>query len=279
MENSGQLMFTIQQVARILDVVPGTIRNWEREELFIARRSENNYRVYDFADISFLKKIRDLSVDRRLSYSVIREMLHLQIREHNARSDESTKQQSDGARKLLSKKWRDFREKSGYTLEEVSSEVGISPSYLSKIENGLANISFEILERLAEFYNQNILFFFEEDRPPRKKVERMGGTPVNIGLEGVEIQNLIAGADAHLKAMYYQVEPGCGNYHEHSHFGEEFVYLLEGELHVTLNDSEEYRLEPGDSFFFHSTEKHKWINPGTVPARVLWVYSPFRDER
>jgi DNA-binding transcriptional MerR regulator/quercetin dioxygenase-like cupin family protein len=279
MENSGQLMFTIQQVARILKVVPGTIRNWEKESLFIARRGDNNYRVYDFADISFLKRIRDLSVDRRLSYSVIREMLHLQIRERNARSDESTTQQSDGARKLLSHKWRYFREQSGYTLEEVSSEVGISPSYLSKIENGLANISFEILERLAEYYNQNILFFFEEERPPRKKVERMGGTPVSIGLDGVDIQSLIAGEDAHLKAMYYSVEPGCGNYHEHSHFGEEFVYVLEGEIRFTLNDSEDYHLEAGDSFFFHSTEKHKWINPGKVPSRVLWVYSPFRDER
>jgi DNA-binding transcriptional MerR regulator/quercetin dioxygenase-like cupin family protein len=277
-EPSGQLLFTIHQVAKILDVVPATIRNWERHKLFIARRGENNYRAYDFDDITFLKRIRELSIDRRLSYSVIQEMLHLPIRERNARSEEPADEQAQDARKLLSEKWRKFREEGGYTLEAVSDAVGISPSYLSKIENGLANISFEILERLAEFYNQNILFFFEEDKPPQKMVPRGTGTPVNIGLPGVYIQNLVAGKDAHLKAMYYDVKPECGNFHDHSHFGEEFLYVLQGQIHFTLNDTEHYRLSAGDSFFFHSNEKHKWINPGDSDAKVLWVYSPFREE-
>jgi DNA-binding transcriptional MerR regulator/quercetin dioxygenase-like cupin family protein len=277
MQSSGQLLFTIQQVARILNVVPGTIRNWERENLFVARRSENNYRVFDFNDISFLKRIRDLSVDRRLSYDVIREMLLLEIRERNARSEDDTTQQADGARKLLSKKWRQFRVEGGKTLEEVSTAVGISPSYLSKIENGLANISYEILERLAEYYDQNILFFFEEESNPRKKIAREEGTPVDIGLPGVNIWSLVAGQGAHMKAMFYSVDPQCGNFHDHSHFGEEFLYILEGEIEFTLNDQEVYRLQKGDSFFFHSREKHKWLNPSAIKAQVLWVYSPFRE--
>jgi len=277
MQSSGKLLFTIQQVARILNVVPGTIRNWERENLFIARRGENNYRVFDFDDISFLKRIRDLSVDRRLSYDVIREMLLLDIRERNARSEDDTTQQADGARQLLSKKWRQFRVDGGKTLEEVSTAVGISPSYLSKIENGLANISYEILERLAEYYDQNILFFFEEESNPRKKIAREEGTPVDIGLPGVNIWSLVAGQGAHMKAMFYSVDPRCGNFHDHSHFGEEFLYILEGEIEFTLNDQEVYLLQKGDSFFFHSREKHKWLNPSDTRAQVLWVYSPFRE--
>ena len=277
MQSSGKLLFTIQQVARILNVVPGTIRNWERENLFVARRSENNYRVFDFDDISFLKRIRDLSVDRRLSYDVIRQMLLLDIRERNARSEEDTAQQADGARKLLSKRWRQFRVEAGKTLEEVGTAVGISPSYLSKIENGLANISYEILERLAEYYGQNILYFFEEENNTRKKIAREEGTPVDIGLPGVNIWSLVAGQGAHIKAMFYSVDPQCGNFHDHSHFGEEFLYILEGEIEFILNDTEIYRLQKGDSFFFHSREKHKWLNPAEIKAQVLWVYSPFRE--
>jgi DNA-binding transcriptional MerR regulator/quercetin dioxygenase-like cupin family protein len=277
MKSGENLLFTIQQVARILDVVPGTIRNWERENLFVARRGGNNYRVFDFNDISFLKRIRDLSVDRRLNYDIIRQMLLMEIRERSARPDEDTSKKADGARKLLSKKWHQFRVEAKKTLEEVSTAVGISPSYLSKIENGHANISYEILERLAEFYDQNILFFFEEDSKPRKQIARMEGTPVDIGLPGVNIWSLIAGKDAHLKAMFYTVEPQCGNFHDHSHFGEEFLYILKGEILFTLNDTEEYRLREGDSFFFHSREKHKWINPSESKAQVIWVYSPFKE--
>lgn len=275
MKNAEKLVFTIQQVARILDVVPGTIRNWEREQLFVARRGKNNYRIYDFKDISLLKRIKELSIDRRLNYDIIRQMLITEIAEQKARLEDNAVEKAAGARKFLSRKWRQMRLEANKTLEEVSSAVGISPSYLSKIENGHANISFEILERLAEFYGQNILFFFEENGTTRKQIGITEGTPVDIGLAGVHIRNLVAIKDAHLKAMFYSVEPQCGNVHDHSHFGEEFLHVLEGEILFTLNDNEEYRLRAGDSFFFHSKEKHRWINPGEKTARLIWIYSPF----
>jgi len=276
--SSEKLLFTIQQVARILDVVPGTIRNWERQKLFSARRGKNNYRVFDFEDISFLKRIRDLSVDRRLSYDVIRQMLVLDIRERNSKQNTTSGETSQGHSSLLSKKWHQFRVDAGKTLEEVSSAVGISASYLSKIENGRANISYEILERLAEYYNQNILYFFEEDSAPRKKIAKGEGTPVQIGLSGVDIFSLISGKDAHLKAMHYTIEPGCGNFHNHRHFGEEFLYVLEGEIEITLNDTETHHLTTGDSFFFHSEEQHRWNNPSQKNTQILWIYSPFREQ-
>ena len=278
MSSNENIFFTIQQIARILDVVPGTIRNWEKQNLFTARRGENNYRVYDFEDIAFLKRIKDLSVDRRLSYDVIRQMLILDIRENNSRAEKKPEKNKRKDKNFLSKKWHEFRIDTGKTLEEVSEAVGISPSYLSKIENGRANISYEILERLSEYYNQNILYFFEEETNPRKKIAKEEGTPVKIGIEGVNIWNLIAGKNAHLKAMYYSIEPQCGNYHDHSHFGEEFLYVLDGELEIILNDTEVYNLHAGDSFFFHSQEKHKWMNPSDKNAQVIWVYSPFKEQ-
>ncbi len=278
MSNSENIFFTIQQIARILDVVPGTIRNWEKQELFTARRGENNYRVYDFEDIAFLKRIRNLSIDRRLSYDVIRQMLILDIRQNNSRSKNKSVENKKNDRNFLSKKWRQLRIDTGETLEEVSEAVGISPSYLSKIENGRANISYEILERLSEYYNQNILYFFEEESNHRKKIAHKEGTPVKIGLQGVSIWNLIAGENAHIKAMHYFIEPRCGNFHEHSHFGEEFIYVLEGEIKITLNESEVYHLHSGDSFFFHSEERHKWMNPSDKNAQVIWVYSPFKEQ-
>ena len=278
MSSQENIFFTIQQIAKILDVVPGTIRNWEKQKLFTARRGENNYRVYDFEDIAFLKRIKDLSIDRRLSYDVIRQMLILDIRENISRAENKSAKNTRKDRNFLSKKWHKFRIDTGKTLEEVSEAVGISPSYLSKIENGRANISYEILERLSEYYNQNILYFFEEESNHRRKIAKKQGTPVKIGIPGVNIWNLVAGENAHIKAMYYSIDPQSGNYHDHSHFGEEFLYVLEGEIEITLNDSEVFHLHSGDSFFFHSEEKHKWINPSDKKAQIIWVYSPFREQ-
>ncbi|MFP4179074.1 MAG: cupin domain-containing protein [Spirochaetaceae bacterium] len=276
MKSNDELLFNINQVAKQIGVVPGTIRNWEKEGLFAARRTKNNYRVYSFEDISFLKRIKELSVDQRLSYDMIKKMLHLQIMQQTSER-ENGNSNPQHSKKFLSRKWRALREDSGYTLDEVSSSLGISPSYLSKIETGQANISFDILQSLANFYNQNILFFFEEEDRNTKLIKHNEGSKIDIGLTGVDIRNLVADPTAHVKSMFYTVQPGCGNYHDHSHFGEEFVYLIEGTLEFTLNESQVYSMEPGDSLFFHSSETHRWINNGDSVATALWIYSPFKD--
>ena len=36
----------------------------------------------------------------------------------------------------------------------------------------------------------------------------------------------------------------------------------------------EYRLKPGDSFYFESATPHRWFNPGRTETRVLWVNTP-----
>ena len=67
------------------------------------------------------------------------------------------------SKKLISKKWREIREQQGYTLEEVSREVGISAAHLSKLENGNANLSLDILNKLALFYHESPLYFMLTD--------------------------------------------------------------------------------------------------------------------
>ena len=60
--SSDDVLFNINQVAKMLGVVPATIRNWEKNGLFVAKRKSNNYRVFDFDDIELLKKIKVYSL-------------------------------------------------------------------------------------------------------------------------------------------------------------------------------------------------------------------------
>ena len=59
----------------------------------------------------------------------------------------------------------------------------------------------------------------------------------------------------------------------YTHEGEEFIYVLRGDLEITV-DGEEYSLKTGDSFYFESATPHRWRNPGRKETLLLWVNTP-----
>lgn len=277
-QEDDDVLFNINQVAKVLDVVPATIRNWEKAGLFTAKRKDNNYRVYNLDDIEILKKIRTLSIDKQMGSVAIKSIITTDLHRPPYLSGQGNNEtQSKYSKKLLSDKWRESREKMGLTLEEVSAQVGISTSYLSKIENGLANISIELLNKLAIFYGESILYFFELEGEERV-VKKGSGEIADIGLPGVLMESLISQKHHVLFPMLFTIEPGGGDPHTHHHHGEEFIYVLSGKLKVTLNYEEEYILKQGDSLFFKSFDYHSWVNIGTKETKLIWVHSPIEAQ-
>ena len=65
-----------------------------------------------------------------------------------------------------------------------------------------------------------------------------------------------------------------------THEGEDFVYIIEGEILYEVNGSH-YHLKAGDTLHFPSSLPHRATNVGTVPARELWVGTTpiFKDSR
>lgn len=273
--NNDEVLFNINQVAKILGVVPATIRNWEKSGLFTAKRKNNNYRVYSLDDIEILKKIRTYSIEQKMGNLGIKSIMMPGMKKPPIISSVENKDSgSKYSKKLLTSKWKERREKMNLTLEEVSSQINISSSYLSKIENGQANISYEILDKLAAFYGESVLYFFEKDADDSRLIREGCGEIAEIGLHGVKMESLISQRQHFLFPMMFTVEPGCGSVETHRHHGEEFIYMLSGKLEVSLNYNEIYTLKKGDSMYFKSFEYHSWINNGKKSAKLLWVHSP-----
>ncbi len=274
-ENNAELFFSINEVAKLLGVVPATIRNWEKQEFFVAKRSSNAYRIYSLEDIESLKKIKQYSIDDKMGSKAIKNLLVTQSSlPPLLGSADPYDTTTSPSRKLIGSKWKLYRDKLALTLEEVASQVGISTSYLSKIENGQANISYEILERLASFYGESVLHFFEPEEENRVIVEKGTGEPVQTGIPGVTLESLISQKEHILFPMMFYVEPGAGAPETHQHHGEEFIYIISGSFRVTLNHTEIYEMNSGDSMYFKSTAFHSWMNPGKKTSQILWVHSP-----
>ena len=261
-----EMYFNINHVAKMLDVVPATIRNWEKAGLFTAKRRGNNYRVFSVEDIELLKKIKQYSIDESMNIALIKKVLANDV-------NTAMPVKRNYPKKIYYKKLREYREARKYTLEDVSGMVGISSSYLSKVENGQSNISINLLSRLAEFYGESLITFLGAENEEQNCVVYDGeGTPMDTLLNGVEIKSL-----THYTAFQpvtFTVAPGCGDFKSHRHSsGQEFIYVLSGKLQVTLDEKNVYLLKDNDSISFASTRMHNWHNSGKSTLKLLWIHS------
>jgi glyoxylate utilization-related uncharacterized protein len=58
--------------------------------------------------------------------------------------------------------------------------------------------------------------------------------------------------------------------------GQEFCYVLKGSFNATVNDNQ-YNLEEGDGFYFHSRRPHLFKNTSKKDAELLWIITPHNN--
>lgn len=164
-------------------------------------------------------------------------------------------------------------------LRDVAAKVSCSESLISKIERNRAVPSLRMLHRLAAALDTSIAGLLTPGPTDDDIVRRDGERPV-IRLDStgegahIMLERLIAHrAGLLLEANIHIVEPGAESDGAIEHEGEEVGYVLEGELQLWVDD-ERYWLGPGDVFYFRSNRRHRYRNPGSTLARVLWVNTP-----
>ena len=127
------------------------------------------------------------------------------------------------------------------------------------------------LRKLARYYKTNILEFHDTTEPNQNLVKPKSRKVLEAG-PGVRME-LLAWGNTVMEPHLFRVAPNAGSGESYTHVGEEFLYILKGELQIFLRD-EEFRLKTGDSFYFESAVPHKWTNLGRVETLILWVNTP-----
>jgi transcriptional regulator with XRE-family HTH domain len=184
---------------------------------------------------------------------------------------------ADIADMRISTKVRHARRLRGLTLKEVAETAGCSESLLSKIENGNTNPSLKMLQRLALALGLTVGQFFAQENQSGNVVMRAASrSRFATGRDGMgdEVEPLAphTGGDL-LECHLHHIPPGGGSGGNFQHQGEEFGYVLEGEMELIV-DGEKHNARTGDSFRFSSEKIHSWSNKGNKTARVLWINTP-----
>jgi DNA-binding transcriptional MerR regulator/mannose-6-phosphate isomerase-like protein (cupin superfamily) len=252
----------IGDVAKKVGVSPSVIRSWESLGLARPRRTESKYRLYSAEDVKLLKRARFLRKVRGLNAAAIVQLLKREGKVAPA---------ADGSAGAIGAHLRLLRARRKLSLAQVAQAVGISVGFLSALERSQMSGSVGTLRKLARFYKTNILDFFDAGGASSRQV-RPGERKVLEAGAGVRME-LLAWGNTIMEPHLFRIAPDAGSGDPYTHEGEEFIYVLRGELAIAV-ESNEYRLRPGDSFYFESATPHRWRNPGRGETWVLWVNTP-----
>lgn len=252
----------IGDVARKVGVSPSVIRTWESLGLTRPRRTESKYRLYSEDDVKLLKRARFLRKVRGLNAAAIVQLL---------KREGKVRPAGDGNAGAIAAHLRQLRARRGLSLAQVAESVGISVGFLSALERSQMSGSVGTLRKLARFYKTNILDFFDANGASSRQVRPSDRKVLEAG-KGVNME-LLAWGNTVMEPHLFRVAPEAGSGDPYTHEGEEFIFVLRGELEITL-DGEEFRLKPGDSFYFESATPHRWRNPGKRETWLLWVNTP-----
>ena len=180
-----------------------------------------------------------------------------------------------------------LRSERGWTLAELSQKTGFPLSTLSKIENGKMEVTIDKLLRIAVAFEVNIADLFGTptnqyagETSRRRSITRAGeGRAVDSanGRYAYQAYDLLNKsltpivAEIHARSL-----EEFGSFHRHS--GEEYVFVIEGELAFYSDTYTPAYLSQGDSIYFDSNMGHAYVAVGDGPCRILSVFSTSETE-
>ncbi len=177
--------------------------------------------------------------------------------------------------RALGARIRSLREARNLPLRHLAEEAGVSESFLSQVERGVANPSVASLRRVAEALGESVGALFEGPMLAGQVVRGMDRRRLVHPQRQWEDVLLTPANARRLQVILSVIEAGGGSGDEpYTHESdEECVIVLKGRLEFWV-DEERFELSEGDSLLFESRRPHRNRNPGPSKAEVLWVLTP-----
>jgi electron transfer flavoprotein alpha subunit/transcriptional regulator with XRE-family HTH domain len=167
-----------------------------------------------------------------------------------------------------------LREAHDWTLESLAENTGETVGFLESVEKDEISPPMGFLLRLANALNVDARTFLGEKE--KAQIRDMRTQAFARRTRNASYETLTPGADSdHVHAFLVTIEPKqLLKPVAYKHEGEEFIFVLSGELEVTLGKKIQ-SLGPGESIYFHSEKSHKFRSLSTESTRfVTVIYNP-----
>jgi len=177
----------------------------------------------------------------------------------------------------LGREIRGLRKARGYTLAVLAAKTDLSVGYLSLLERDLSTPSINALHAISRALGVTISWFFDAgDIPPGERdfiVRRTRRRRLEFSA-GIVDELLSPSLEGQLELLASRFPPGASSgAAPYTHHGEEAGVVIRGKLELWV-EGKTFLLEAGDSFGFPSTLAHRYRNPDSEEAEVIWAITP-----
>jgi mannose-6-phosphate isomerase-like protein (cupin superfamily) len=170
----------------------------------------------------------------------------------------------------LGPKIRHLRRKEGLSLEDLARQTGLSVEYISRVEDQTEIPPVGAILQISKALSLDAAALLSQggarDQRQRKRES------LEKRKRSYAYKTLSAGADTmHLKAFLVSIDAHQDHAMvEYRHEGEEFLYVLKGEVEVSVGENR-YHLSKGKSLHFKSSVSHMLRNPGSAKTELVVV--------
>jgi transcriptional regulator with XRE-family HTH domain len=156
----------------------------------------------------------------------------------------------------LGRRIRQIRTERGLSLAALAAKAGVTRSFVSSVERGIAYPSVLVLREIAAALDVPVFMLFTGGagstgivvRPGDRKRIQSPSSPISYELLSPDLQRKI-------EMIIMRLEPGSES-SSGAHEGEEVSFLLHGHVVVTVGGVE-YEMHAGDTIYFTSGLPHK----------------------
>ena len=172
----------------------------------------------------------------------------------------------------LGKKIKQMRNQKGLTQEELADRCELTKGYISQLENNLNSPSIATLTDILSALGSDLSTFFHEEE--EEKIVFQKDEFIEKDSEGVLWHWLIPNAQKNMmEPVLVELAEGVSTNVDVPHDGEEFGYVLEGKIAVTLGNKH-HVCKKGEAFYYLAAKPHGIANKGKGKARFLWISTP-----
>lgn len=181
---------------------------------------------------------------------------------------------------MIGNRLRETRKNKKMTLIELAEKTGFTASYISQIERELIEPSITALRKFCTALEVKLYYFLEEEaseptivradrrqklKLPESSVEYEFVSPMGIKKEDINPK---------IEAIEIIIEPQKWSSDDFfSHNADEIIFILEGQLVIAIDNSQEV-LNEGDSIYLFPKTLHKFFNPADTYTKILSIITP-----